>query len=420
MAVLRISGPDAFDVAARLTHAPLPPPRRAALRRFHTLDGDAVDRGLLILFPAPGSFTGECIAELHLHGSQGVLRALSQTFGSLPGLRPAGPGEFTRRAFLNGRVDLTQVEALADLISAETALQARLATRQLDGHFGRQVKAWHGCVLEALARTEAMIDFAAEQADVDAALPPALRAELSAAAQDMRSLASGAGAAERLRQGIVVAVIGPPNSGKSSLVNALVRRDVAIVSEMPGTTRDVIEVQLDLEGIPVTVLDTAGLRESDDPVELEGIKRAKARAEAADIRLLLLTADAPMPVDLPKADLLIRSKIDLCRVRMPSTELGVSCRTGEGLAALERAIAAAIRPLLPAEDAGLLVRERHRQLLEEAAQALAAHADSLEGGDLGLACEDLRVAMRALGAIDGRVTVEDLLDRIFSTFCVGK
>lgn len=370
------------------------------------------------MFPGPGSFTGEDVVEFHLHGSPAVLRRMAECLGRLPAVRPALPGEFTRRAFLNGRLDLTQAEALADLIDAETTAQARAALRQLDGAFGRKLEAWRELVLDALAHVEALIDFG-ETDDVALVLPDELLAKLSTTAQEMGDLASSALKGERLRQGITVAVIGPPNAGKSSLVNALTRRDVAIVTAVPGTTRDVLEVALELNGLPVILLDTAGLRESDDPVEQIGIARARQRAAHADLRLLLVDCQAPDLPAPPPHDLLVYSKGDL-RPGWSGGNATISCATEAGLEELEALLAARAAELLPAGDAPTVIRERHRHLLDEAATALAGFLHRRAGADAGLAAEELRVAMSALGRISGVVQVEDVLDRIFATFCIGK
>ena len=288
--VLRVSGPQAAAVAAALTGRAPPPPRTAALRRLRDpVTGEPIDQALLLWFPAPRSETGEDLLEIQHHGGAAVLGMLLTALEHVPGCRPAGPGEFTRRAFLNGKLDLTAAEGLADLIDATTAGQARQALRQLDGGLGRLYGSWRERLLTALARIEAEIDFAAEEevpeAMVAQVLPDLqrLRAELAAHLAD-------AGRGERLRAGVTVAVIGAPNVGKSSLVNLLARREVAIVTAIAGTTRDVIEVQLDLGGVPVTLLDTAGLRESADPVEAEGVARARHRAAQADLRLLVVDA----------------------------------------------------------------------------------------------------------------------------------
>ncbi|WP_395830036.1 tRNA uridine-5-carboxymethylaminomethyl(34) synthesis GTPase MnmE, partial [Elstera sp.] len=297
VAVLRASGPQAGALAEALTRKPLPPAREAKLTGFYDpADGALLDRGLLLWFPAPGSFTGEDVAEFQVHGSRAVLAALLTAACSVPGVRLAEPGEFTRRAFDHGKLDLTEVEGLADLIDAETEAQRRQAVRQLDGALGALVTGWQARLMRALAHCEATIDFVEEE-DVPADLLAATRPDLAALLGEMQThLADGRG--ERLRQGLTIVILGPPNAGKSSLLNALAGREAAIVSDRAGTTRDVIELHLDLGGYPVTLVDTAGLRETNDPIEAEGIRRARARADQADLALVLLDrADWPRVPD---------------------------------------------------------------------------------------------------------------------------
>lgn len=430
VAVVRLSGLASADVCRRLTGRPPPPPRQAALRRLRDADGVPLDRGIVLWFPAPRSFTGEDVLELQLHGGRGVLAGLLDALAGLPGLRAAEPGEFSRRAFLNGRLDLTAVEGLADLVAADTRAQARQALRQLEGELGRRYDAWRERLLDALAQLEAAIDFAPEEADVPADLAAAvgpavgqLSAEIAAHLADERR-------GERLREGLVVAVVGAPNAGKSSLVNLLARREVAIVAAQPGTTRDVLEVELELGGYPVTLLDTAGLREAVDEAEVEGVRRALARAGRADLRLLLFDgafwpALDPATVALLDEDALcVVNKADLVPSGGPlqvedAPALRLSCRTGEGFEALlEKLRAVAGERMAPGASA-LLTRSRHRAALGAARDALARFGQA-QHGELALLAEDLRLATRALGRITGRVGVDDVLDRIFAEFCIGK
>jgi tRNA modification GTPase len=426
LAVLRVTGPRAAEAAWALTGKAPPEPRRAALRRLRDpAKGEIVDEALLLWFPGPGSETGEDLLEVQHHGGQAVLEWLLETLGDLEGFRPAGPGEFTRRAFLNGKLDLTAAEGLADLVDATTRAQARQAFRQLAGELGRLYAGWRERLLTALALVEAEIDFAADGEEVpDAALARVLPDLARLEAEMAAHLADGS-RGERLRAGVAIAVVGPPNVGKSSLVNLLARRDVAIVTPIPGTTRDVIEVHLDLGGVPVVLLDTAGLRETTDPVEAEGVARARSRAEQADIRLLVVDATDPAPFPPPDAaTLTVVNKIDLAPTDGAdgAGRIGISCRTGAGLAELLRELGARAGALAGTGEAPLLTRARHREAVTEARASLArllAGADG-SGGELALLAEDLRLAARAVGRITGVVGVEEVLDRVFATFCIGK
>ena len=409
-------------VAERLAGR-LPPPRRATLAALEDRDsGSLIDRALLIYFPAPDSFTGEDCLEIQHHGSVAVARLLADILGAMPELRPAEPGEFTRRAFLHGKLDLTQAEGLADLVEASTAAQARVALRQMAGAQGQLYAGWREDVLQALAMLEAEIDFAADE-EVPEALWQALAPQLAETAAAIGRHLDDGHKGERLRCGLSIAVIGAPNVGKSSLVNALSRRDVAIVTAIPGTTRDVIEVAMDLDGLPVTLLDTAGLRDSDDPIELEGIARARARATAADFRLRVVDDPRTSTARTLEAGptLIVLNKADLWpQVALPEGLLAVSAATGTGLDELLGRLAREARALLPGEDAVLVTRARHRSALAEAEAALR-RAMSLGGeADLGLLAEEIRLAARAIGRVTGAFGVEDILDRVFATFCIGK
>lgn len=423
MGVLRVTGPRAAEAALHLTGRPPPEPRRAILRRLRDpADGEAFDQALLLWFPGPRSETGEDLLEIQHHGGQAVLARLVEVLGRIPGYRPAEPGEFTRRAFLNGKLDLTAAEGLADLVDATTRAQARQALRQLEGELGRLYAGWRERLLTALALIEAEIDFAAEEEVPDAMLARVLPEVAGVRAQMAAHLADGR-RGERLRAGVTVAVVGAPNVGKSSLVNLLARRDVAIVTPIPGTTRDVIEVPLELAGLPVTLLDTAGLRATEDPVEAEGVARARRRAGSADLRLLLVEATSPAPPERPGEEtLLVVNKIDLAPgAALPEGAVAISCRTGEGIPALLAALTERARQLAGAGEAPVLTRARHREAVEEAEAALGRlEAGAASGAELALLAEDLRLASRAVGRITGAVGVEDVLDRIFATFCIGK
>jgi tRNA modification GTPase len=380
-----------------------------------------IDQAVVLWFAAPHSLTGEDVAEFQVHGGRAIVEALGAVLGTLPGCRPAEAGEFTRRAVVNGKLDLTQAEAVADLVAADTEAQRRQALRQYDGALGALCESWRAELLKTLAWAEAAIDFSDED------LPEGVLADARRAAADVREEIAAhlndARRGELVREGLFLTVIGPPNAGKSSLVNALAGRDVAIVSETAGTTRDVIEVRLDLGGYAVILADTAGLRAAHEAVEVEGVRRALARAEAADLVLLLLDgSDVNSPQYLPKNMvnkplLTVWNKADL---PWPARRdgLALSLKTGEGLEAVIAAIAAKAKERLDAGgDAPMLTRPRHRLALEEAAAALERAAGVREPE---LFAEDLRLALRAIGRITGRVDVEELLDTIFRDFCIGK
>ena len=419
--MLRLSGPDARR-AVTLLAGGLPPPRVAQRRRLvDPQSGDPLDEGLILWFPGPRSATGEDVAELHLHGSRAVLAAVMQALGRL-GLRLAEPGEFTRRAFLNGKLDLLQAEAIADLAAAETEAQRRQAIRQLGGELGDVYRRWRDRLTRILAHLEAAIDFPDED------LPPEIEDRIlgdteGLVAEIERHLADGH-RGERLRDGIDVAIVGPPNAGKSSLLNRIARRDVAITSPVPGTTRDVIEVAIDLGGYPVVLADTAGLRDSADAIEQEGKRRAVQRAEQAEIRLFVF--DTAHPADAAGAStwagadtILVANKIDLvpvAEIDLSPPALPVSALTGEGIDRLLTMLGERVAQTYRIE-APVLTRARHRQALEEAAASLRR---SFSAALPELRAEDLRLALRSLGRITGAVDVEDLLDVIFRDFCIGK
>jgi tRNA modification GTPase len=419
--VLRISGPETGRAVSLLAGG-LPPPRLAQRRRLvNPTCGDPLDDGLVLWFPAPRSATGEDVAELHLHGSRAVLAAVMQVLSRL-GLRLAEPGEFTRRAFLNGKLDLLQAEAIADLAAAETEAQRRQALRQLESELGGLYRSWRDRLTRILAYLEAIIDFPDED------LPPeveeqTLRETTALVAEIERHLADGH-RGERLRDGIMVVIVGPPNAGKSTILNRIARRDAAITSPIAGTTRDVIEVAIDLQGYPIVLADTAGLRDSGDLVEEEGLRRALRRAGEAEIRLFVFDAarpsDARGAVAWPGPDtMLVANKIDLApkgSADLPSTVFPISALTGEGVDTLLAALGGRVA-LSYQSEAPVLTRARHRQALEDAVAALlrSRSADLPE-----LRAEDLRLALRSLGRITGAVDVEDLLDVIFRDFCIGK
>ncbi|MEQ8357471.1 MAG: tRNA uridine-5-carboxymethylaminomethyl(34) synthesis GTPase MnmE [Kiloniellaceae bacterium] len=441
VAVIRVSGPRTAEALTALAGAPLPPPRRAALRQVRDpVEGGVIDQGLLLWFPGPASFTGEDLGEFHLHGGRAVTAATLEALAARPGLRPAEAGEFTRRAFDNGKLDLSAVEGLADLIEAETEAQRRQAVRQLQGGLARLTGDWAARLTRVLAHFEAAIDFAEE--DLPESLGQAALVRAAAVAREIEAALNDRHRGERLREGLSVVILGAPNAGKSSLLNALAQRDVAIVSETAGTTRDVIEVHLDLGGYPVTLADTAGLRAmegAEDPqaaIEAAGMARARQRAASADVKLLLVdmeTAlessaalasamglyDANSVVLLNKADRCAEGAVQrLCAELKEWNPIVISAKTGTGLdAALRRLVDLAEDSFGGSEAAAGITRLRHRRALEDCRAALARAGGA---GLTELVAEELRLALRALGRISGRVDVEDILDIVFADFCIGK
>jgi tRNA modification GTPase len=417
VAVVRVSGPGAGPAVRALTGG-IPVARLAWLATLRDpLNGEIIDRGLVLWFPAPGSFSGEDVAEFHIHGGQAVLGALLAALGRLPDLRLAEPGEFTRRAFENGKLDLTGAEGIADLIEAETSAQRRQAQRQIDGGFARMTESWAKSLVQALAFLEAAIDFPDEDLPPDL-LGPVRAAAAQVAGEIARHLADGR-RGEILRDGLAVALVGPPNSGKSSLLNRLAGREAAIVSATAGTTRDVIEIKLDLGGYPILLADTAGLRAAEGEIEREGIRRAEARAASADLRVVVLDASAPVSREtiahlLDERAMLVWNKADL--TIPPSDGIAVSALSGAGIDALITHLGERAEALL-AGPAPLVTRARHRAALQDCQVALDR---MIEAKEPALLAEDLRLAVRALGRITGRVDVEDLLDVIFCEFCIGK
>ncbi len=425
VAVVRISGPGAVASLEGMTGKAAPDPRVASLRNLYRSSSKSViDQSLVILFKGPESFTGEDVVELHLHGGPAILAAVMEELSGFPGHRPAMPGEFTRRAFEHGKMDLTEAEGLGDLVNAETEAQATQALRQMQGELGRIYEGWRSALVSSLAHLEADIDFPDE--DLPGGVAAAVAPKVALLKEEIITHLSDGHRGEKIREGLDVVILGRPNVGKSSLLNALARRDAAIVSDEAGTTRDIIEVPMDLAGYPVTIVDTAGLRLSDNRIEREGVRRARDRAARADIRLFMTTADAPAIPDefadlLQDGDYRLVNKTDLV-VEKPETETAprlfpLSVMAGEGLDALLAALETDVTRCLDLSGAPALTRVRHRQALEECAAALDRFDGSMEPE---LAAEDIRLAVRALGRITGRVDVEDVLDVIFGDFCIGK
>ncbi len=420
LAVIRISGPRTRFVLETIL-GKVPVPRRATLAVLRSPDGEALDQALVLWFPSPGSFTGEDSAEFHVHGSRAVLSAVLGALGGIEGCRSALPGEFARRALYNGKLDLAAVEGLADLVEAETEGQRRQALRQVEGVLAEAVAGWREDLLGASALIEAELDFS-DEGDVPSDLSGQVLPVLVRVRSQLEEARRDAERGQRLRDGITVVIAGPPNAGKSSLLNTIAKRDVAIVSPHAGTTRDAIEVRLDLGGVPVTLVDTAGLRQSDDPVEIVGITRALQRARSAEIGLWLLPVGTPEenPPDGPEW-ILVRTKSDVSVGPVEENALEISVVTGAGLDALLARVSALAAELVPGSDA-VAVRVRHREgvlraatMLDRAATELRTNSPQLE-----LAAEDIRLAIRELQSLIGSVGVDDMLDRLFASFCIGK
>ena len=417
ISVVRVSGSYASAILASLA-GKIPLPRMAARVLIHDVNQQPIDDAVVLWFPGPKSATGEDVAEFHVHGGRAVLSALFAALSSFENMRAAEPGEFTRRAFENGKLDLTEAEGLDDLIHADTDRQRRQALRQLKGLLGDKARSWRAQIIEACALIEAGIDFS-DEGDVPAELIAPALAKVKQLHSEIEEVLAAQGRSERLRDGLVVAIAGPPNVGKSTLMNQFARREVAIVSPHAGTTRDVIEVQLDLDGYPVTVIDTAGIRETDDPVEQEGVRRARARAAEADLVLWLFDSAASTRPEEAAAPLwMVRNKIDLGGDGSDA-DFEISAGRGDGIPALISSLVGFAQDFFGADEGGLITRERQRQLLQQAAASLHRSISMFAQGE-ELAAEDLRAAAYALGRLLGRVDVEDILDVIFREFCIGK
>jgi tRNA modification GTPase len=425
VAVVRVSGPAASAALSALAGA-LPEPRRAVLRALKTPGGELIDHALLLWLPGPSSFTGEDVAEFQIHGGPAVIEALSAALME-EGLRPAEPGEFSRRAFAHGRMDLTEAEALADLIDAETDAQRRQALAQMGGALGTLYGEWREALIETLASIEGEIDFPDED-DVPEGLSERAGPPLQRLCGSMRAHLADNHRGERVREGFTLAVIGSPNAGKSSFINHMAQRDAAIVSEIPGTTRDIVEVRLVRAGFVVNIADTAGLREASDVIEAEGVRRALAHAQKADMRCLLIdvsreTPDEDLSALLRPGDVVLFNKTDLAAAHLALPEgvtgFAVSVKTGAGLGAFDAWLDAQLPARLGGAEAAPLSRARHRQLVERALHALE-EAITLLASRPELAGAEVNRAIRALGELTGAVDIEDVLDRVFSQFCIGK
>ncbi|MFH1346567.1 MAG: tRNA uridine-5-carboxymethylaminomethyl(34) synthesis GTPase MnmE [Pseudomonadota bacterium] len=431
IALVRVSGPQAGSALTALA-GKIPSPRMATRTLLRDADQQPIDDAVVLWFPGPASATGEDVAEFHVHGGRAVLAALFGALAGFENVRAAEPGEFTRRAFENGKLDLTEAEGLDDLIHADTDRQRRQALRQLKGLLGDKARDWRARIIEASALIEAGIDFS-DEADVPAELIAPALLKIKGLLAEIEEVLAAQGRSERLREGMVVAIAGPPNVGKSTLMNYLARREVAIVSPHAGTTRDIIEVQLDLDGYPVTVIDTAGIRETEDPVEQEGVRRARARAAEADL-VLWLADTTYQKIERGTAPVwLVRNKIDLDAGLGPAdgaqlpglgqggdaVEFRISASRGDGMPELVSALVGFAHDYFGSDDGGLIGRARHRQLLQETLASLQRSIDVVGIGE-ELAAEELRAAAHSLGRLLGRVDVEDILDVIFREFCIGK
>lgn len=413
VSVIRISGPLALTAANQICDHPLPVKGRG-LRCLQDLDGSQLDEALVLSFAAPASFTGENIVEFQVHGSTAVVSAVLDRLAKTPDLRLAEPGEFTRRALENGKLDLAQVEALADLIDAETEAQRKQAQVVLSGGLGQLAERWRVDLIRAASLIEVTIDFSDEDVPVD--VTPEVTTLLRAVARDLQAETEGVKIAERIRDGFEVAIIGAPNVGKSTLLNMLAGREAAITSEYAGTTRDVIEVRMDLGGLPVTLLDTAGLRDTDDHVEGIGIELARKRAEQADLRVFLVEPDETIDLKMKPGDIRLQPKADMRQ----ASDNSISGKTGQGIDLLVSHISDTLKDR--STQVGVATRTRHREMMLAAMHSLTEAQLVLQRGSefYEIAAEDIRSAVRSLEMLVGRVGVENLLDEIFSSFCLGK
>jgi tRNA modification GTPase len=422
IAVLRISGPGCSAALDAIAPGAEFPDRRVVLVTLRRpRSAEPLDRALVTRFMAPRSFTGEEMAEVSITGGRAVTAAVVKALAGVPGLRPAEPGEFAWRAFVNGKIDLSEVEGLADLVEAETEAQRRQAQRIAGGALSRECEAIRASLIEAMAAVEAQIDFS-DVEDADGLTLDSVKRAVQAAIERIDRALATADAGERLREGFTIVIAGPPNVGKSTLMNALAGRELAITSPIPGTTRDLIEVFLDLRGYPVTLVDTAGIRDSADPIEQEGVARARRRAESADLTLWL---DDGVGDAMPGAGspvLTVRTKIDLARpdiLASAAAKFALSAKTGAGVDRLLDALADLAEERMSAREPALLIVERHRRAFEDAREALAATLGP-DAAEWELVAEDLRRAAAAMDRVVGRIGAEDVLGEIFARLCVGK
>ncbi|KAF7722632.1 tRNA modification GTPase gtpbp3, mitochondrial [Apophysomyces ossiformis] len=446
VAVIRISGDHAQEVVRRMTGLRTAEARKAYFRRIkHPITGEVLDRGLLLWFPGPHSFTGEHTVELHIHGGNAVVKSVLDALKCIDNFRMAEQGEFARRAFYNDKLDLTELEGLADLLNAETEVQRRLALRQAEGGLRVPYEKWREQIISCMAHTEAVIDFGEDEQIEDGVLEQVAKGILELR-DSIRHHLDDSHVGEIIRSGIQVAIVGPPNAGKSTLLNRLAKREAAIVSDIPGTTRDVVEVTLNLGGYPIVVSDTAGLRESEDVIEMEGVKRAKSRLQTSDIKICLLSlGQLHFEPDGVRIGKIVRDVIDedtfvilnkqdmiegvdtselvntIQRLTSARKVWSMSCKTGQGVDSFLQEMVGILKARFDASIASpvLITQARHRQHLEDCVASLDAYLE-MPMEDVVLSAEELRQAANALGRITGRVDVEDVLDVLFGQFCIGK
>lgn len=419
VAIVRVSGANALDAVRQMTAIENPRPRQAMFTEIHALDGTPIDNALVLYFPCPHSFTGEDVVEFQIHGGRAIAAAMLENLSKIKGFRPAERGEFSRRAVENGKMDLTAAEGLADLVDAETEQQRKQALRQMGGALAKKYEDWHDRLKHLLAWMEAYIDFPEEE--IPESVSDDVRGKITGLINEIQAHLDDGRRGEKLRDGFQIAIIGAPNAGKSSLMNRLAQRDVAIVSSAAGTTRDIIEVRLDINGYPVIVADTAGLRDTDEEIEAEGVRRAKVRAAESDLVLWLTDAtDVKNAAETQGIDadkiLSVMNKADKTDAKEDGN-IWISAKTGQGVDALIEKIAGFVDERMGLREEPSLTRLRHRDALRECVADLRS---SLNAPEQELAAEDLRMAMRSLGKITGRVQVEELLDLIFKDFCIGK
>ena len=429
IAVIRVSGQNTKEVIKKLTRSKLPAPRVATLRKFNK-NGEKklIDQGVLIWFPGPNSYTGEDLAEFHVHGSRAVINAMHKSISKIKNCRLAEPGEFTKKALLNGKINLLKAESIADLISSETEIQRKQALKIMSGRSADKFNSWRDKLLKVLSYVEAKIDFPDE--DLPENIIKKIKKETSGILYEIKKSLKDDKVGERIREGFKIAIIGPPNSGKSSLLNYLSKRDVAIVSETAGTTRDVIETHLNLDGYPVIVSDTAGIRSSKNEIERKGIKIALSRAEDADLKLVIVP---PKSVDftsllkklLTKNAILVINKSDLIKKKINASfkkyeNVLISIKKDQNLNKLIKKIKSKLKNKFTTSEDILITRERHRENLKNCVYHLETFLKKKSNNDFDKAAEDLRLASRHLGMIVGKVGVEELLGSIFNDFCIGK
>lgn len=418
LAVFRVSGARASDVLIKLTARPLPAPRRVVLRSISDpRSGERIDTGLATFFKAPASFTGEDLVELTVHGGRGVVNAVNSILGAIEGVRPAEPGEFTRRAYSAGKFDLAQAEAIADLIDSETEFQRRQAVRLLDNGLGRKAEGWRHSLLHISAQLESVLDFS-DEGDVGEAQVPSLIAEADRLRLELETAWAAGSRSLALRNGFTVVIAGPPNAGKSTLFNRLAGSELAIVTEYAGTTRDLLSVDLDLDGVPVKIIDTAGMRETLDPVEAIGVARARSAIASADLVIRLRSGDVDLLEENDMNELAVWSKAD--RFAAPAGMMSISDADFDSITKLVSTIREKALSAVGDGTEGMLTRQRHLEAFSISISAFRRFVEMCDTGQLELAAEECRLVNSALGSISGAFETEDLLGEIFARFCIGK